>query len=396
MPRLRHDRITWLAYAQLGLWGFFLYGFGPVVPLLRDEQGTSAAVAGLHSTALAAGALAGGALFAPVARRFGRSPTIWLGLAGVAAGVSGLALLRPLPATLAIVVVIATGGMLVVSGVNVLLTTRHGPAAPAALAEANAACAGMGILAPLVIGYTVNAGWGWRPGLSVVVALIALVAVTTRTSRVRAPQIAVVEARRMPVPPPAGTRRLPRAYWIAWGLMAVTGSIEVCLSLWTADVLRVHAAMAPGAASAAVAAIVAGMFVGRIFGGRVALRFRPIPLLLAALGVSLVGFGLFWVASVGWLAVVGLVVLGLGNALHYPLAISLALAVAGDATDQAAGWSAYSMGVGFGIAPVALGWVADGVGTHLAFLLLPGFIALAALLAVRLGRALPTPASAAV
>ncbi|MEW2473808.1 MFS transporter [Micromonospora gifhornensis] len=394
MPRLLRDRITWLAYAQLGLWGFFLYGFGPVVPLLRDEQGTSAAVAGLHSTALAVGALAGGALFAPIARRFGRAPTIWFGLAGVAAGVSGLALLRPLPATLAVVMMIATAGTLIVSGVNVVLTTRHGSAAPAALAEANAACAGMGILAPLVIGLSVNAGWGWRPGMSIVVALIALIAVATLTRRVRVrgPRVAVVHPYRTPVP--AGTRRLPKAYWIAWVLMAVTGSIEVCLSLWTADVLRVHAGMAPGAASAAVAAIVAGMFVGRIFGGRVALRLRPVPLLLAALGVSLAGFALFWVASVGWLAVVGLVVLGLGNALHYPLAISLALAVAGDATDQAAGWSAYSMAVGFGIAPVALGWVADGVGAHLAFLLLPGFIAVAALLAVRLGRALPTPTPA--
>ena len=51
------------------------------------------------------------------------------------------------------------------------------------------------------------------------------------------------------------------------------------------------------------------------------------------------------------------------------------------------------MGVGFGVAPVALGWVADGVGPHLAFLLLPAFIAAAALLAARLGRALrPAPA----
>ncbi|TCB99811.1 MFS transporter [Micromonospora zingiberis] len=394
MPRLVHDRITWLAYAQLGLWGFFLYGFGPVVPLLRDEQGTTAAVAGLHSTALAAGALAGGALFAPVARQLGRRPTIWLGLAGVAAGVTGLALLRPLPATLTVVMVIATAGTLVVSGVNVVLTTRHGRAAPAALAEANAACAGMGILAPLVIGLSVNAGWGWRPGMAVVVALIALVAVATLTPGVRRPRATATPAPRTRVTVARGARRLPKAYWIAWVLMGVTGSIEVCLSLWTADVLRSHAGMAPGAASAAVAAIVCGMFVGRLFGGRVALRLRPVPLLLAALGVSLAGFTVFWVASAGWLAIVGLVVLGLGNALHYPLAISLALAVAGDATDQAAGWSAYSMGVGFGIAPVALGWVADGVGAHLAFLLLPGFIAVAALLAVRLGRALPAPAPA--
>ncbi|MGY4683563.1 MFS transporter [Micromonospora aurantiaca (nom. illeg.)] len=471
MPRLTRDRITWLTYAQLGLWGFFLYGFGPVVPLLRDEQGTSAAVAGLHSTGIAVGALAGGALFAPVARRLGRGPAIWLGLAGVAAGVTALGLLRPLPATLASVAVIATFGMMVVSGVSVVLTARHGPAAPAALTEANAACAGMGILAPLTIGATVDAGLGWRPLMAVEVGLITLVALAALTFRVRGPKTAPADAAAgMPVPVAVSTRvsavpalgvseavapapvvpapvvpasvvpapavpasvvpasgaveavatdssvrasavpasgepvssfgsgaagRLPRAYWIAWVLMSVTGSIEVCLSLWTADVLRTHAGLSAGGASAAVAAIVCGMFAGRLAGGRAALRWAPVPLLLGALTVSMAGFALFWGSTVGWLAVTGLVVLGLGNALHYPLAISIALAVAGPAADKAAGWSAYSMGVGFGIAPVALGWVADGVGPHPAFLLLPAFIAVAVLLTVRLGRALPAPVRAA-
>ncbi|MFG2009652.1 MFS transporter [Micromonospora sp. NPDC048868] len=412
MPQLTRDRLTWLTYAQLGLWGFFLYGFGPVVPLLRDEQGTSAAVASLHSTGIAVGALAGGALFAPLARRLGRGRAIWVGLAGVAAGVAALGVVRALPATITAVAVIATFGMLVISGVSVVLTDRHGAGAPAALTEANAACAGAGILAPLVIGASVDAGWGWRPAMAVEVGLIALVALAAVTFRVRLPQPAPAAA--APGFPALGSsasglpvsggvasgagvhgagRRLPVAYWIAWVLMAVTGSIEVCLSLWTADVLRSHAGMAAGGASAAVAAIVCGMFVGRLAGGRLALRYRPVPLLLAALGVSLAGFALFWIAPVGWLAVTGLVVLGLGNALHYPLAISIALAVAGPAADRAAGYASYSMGVGFGIAPVALGWVADGVGPHLAFLLLPAFIAAAALLAARLGRALrPAPA----
>ena len=403
MPRLTHDKITWLTYAQLGLWGFFLYGFGPIVPLLRDEQRTTAAVAGLHSTAVAVGAMLGGALFAPVARRLGRGPAIWLGLAGVAAGVAALGTLHPLPATLAAVGVIATFGMMVISGVNVVLTAHHGRAAPAALAEANAACAGMGILAPLVIGATVDGGLGWRPVMAVEVGLIALVALAALAFRVRLPHAAPAAAA---AADPVGVTataddntsrrsaradRLPRAYWIAWVLMSVTGSIEVCLSLWTADVLRSHAGLSAGGASAAVAAIVCGMFVGRLVGGRFALRWPPVPLLLAALTVSLVGFGLFWAAEVGWLAITGLVVLGLGNALHYPLAISIALAVAGPAADKAAGWSSYSMGVGFGIAPVALGWVADGVGPHRAFLLLPGFIAAAVLLTVRLGRALRAP-----
>ena len=72
MPRLVRDRVTWLIYAQLGLFGYFLYGFGPVVPLLRDEQGVSLRVASLHGTGIAIGALAGGALFPVLARRYGR------------------------------------------------------------------------------------------------------------------------------------------------------------------------------------------------------------------------------------------------------------------------------------------------------------------------------------
>jgi len=379
-----------LTYAQLGLWGFFLYGFGPVVPLLRDEQGTSAAVAGLHSTSLALGALIGGYLFPPLARRFDRGWVLWLSLAGIAVGVTALATLRPLPATLTAVVVVATFGTMVICGVNTVLADHHRSAAPAAISEANAACAGMGVLAPLVIGAAVGAGLGWRPALAVEVGLIALVALAAVAFRVRLPQATPADAAAE-----SGSGRLPRAYWLAWALMGITGSIEVCLSLWGADVLRTHAGLSRGAASAALAAIVGGMFLGRLVGGRVALRIAPVPLLLGALAVSLLGFTVFWVSPVGWIAVTGLMILGLGNAMHYPLGISIALAVAEGQADRAAGYSSYAMAVGFGIAPVILGWVADGVGPHLAFLLLPVFIGVSVLLALRLGRLLRTRVPAA-
>lgn len=410
MPRLVHDRITWLIYAQLGVWGYFLYGFGPVVPLLRDEQGTTAAVAGLHSTGIAVGSLLGGFLFPRVSRRYGRGTTIWFGSAGVAAGVLALSVLRPLPATLISVAVIAAFGMLVVSGVNAALASLYGPAAPAALSEANAACAGLGVLAPLVVGVAVRAGMGWRPAIAVEVGLIALVALVAAAFRVRLPHAAATDAAdgaraqsrlrlgrswtfrvrtRLWSPDNrtiASGGRLPRAYWIAWILMSATGSIEVCLSLWAGLELREHAGMSPGAASAALSAIVTGMFLGRLAGGRIALRIAPIPLLLSALLMSLAGFAVFWTANSAGPAVAGLLVLGLGNASHYPLSISIALNVAGDQADRAAGYASYSMGVGFGLAPVALGRVADEVGSHLAFLLLPAFILGSALLALWLRR----------
>ncbi|MEV4630949.1 MFS transporter [Micromonospora sp. NPDC049523] len=386
MPRLLHDRITWLTYAQLGVWGFFLYGFGPVVPLLRDEQGTTAAVAGLHSTALAVGALLGGFLFPSLSAKIGRGWTNWLGLAGIVAAVVMLCLLDTLPTTLAAATVAATFGFMLVNGVNTILADHHGPNSPAAISEANAVCAGMGIVAPIVIGLTVGAGHGWRPAIAIEVGLIALVAASAFVFRVRLPP-------GTPATAAAGTRpgRLPRTYWIAWLLLGVTGSIEVCLSLWAADVLRGHAGMSAGAASAALAAIVAGMCLGRLAGGRIALRVAPVPFLLAALAVSLVGFGIFWAAPIGWLAVTGLVVVGLGNAMHYPLGISMALAAAPGQRDRAAAYSSYSVAIGFGVAPVVLGRVADSFGPHPAFLLLPLFIVIAALLALRLARALRLP-----
>ena len=47
---LRRDGATWLLYAQLSTFAYFLYGFAPSVTLLRDDEHTSDAVAGLHGT----------------------------------------------------------------------------------------------------------------------------------------------------------------------------------------------------------------------------------------------------------------------------------------------------------------------------------------------------------
>ena len=53
-PEFLRTRLTWLTYAQLAVFGYFLYGFGPSVPLQRDDLHVSSAIGGLHGTALAA------------------------------------------------------------------------------------------------------------------------------------------------------------------------------------------------------------------------------------------------------------------------------------------------------------------------------------------------------
>jgi predicted MFS family arabinose efflux permease len=375
------DRFTWLAYGQIAAFGYFFYGFGPVVPLLRAEQHTSRGVAGLHGTAFAAGGLLCAWLTPVLVRRFGRQVALWTGLAGLSLAVGGFWVLRSLWGTLPLAVIASAFGTIVVIVVLAALADHHGTAGAATLSEANAVAAGIGLLAPLAMGVMIQAGWGWRPGLSVEVGLVALLAVVTLALRVRTPEA-------LPVPESTIAGRLPRAYWIAWCCLLCTGSVEVCLNLWVADVVRVHSHASVGTATAALSAVVGGMCVGRFVGSRLLLRWPPAPTLLGAVAVSAAGFALFWLAPVPWLAMVGLVVLGLGNAIHFPAGVTLAVAHSGGQSDLAVSRTAYASSVAFGLAPFALGLIADRVGPHSAFLLVPLFLGGAATAAWRLrGRA---------
>jgi MFS family permease len=108
--------------------------------------------------------------------------------------------------------------------------------------------------------------------------------------------------------------------------------------------------------------------------------------LLAALAVAAVGFAIFWLAAVPWLALAGLVVCGLGISMHYPLGMALAVTHSGGQPDLAAARTSYALGLAFGVAPFALGAVADTAGPHRAFLILPVFLGLSATVIAVLSR----------
>lgn len=374
--------MSWLLYAQLGVFGYFLYGFGPVVPLLRQQLEISRTVAGLYGVALAVGAVIGGTLFPYLIRRLGTGRTLWTGLAGLSAGVALLCLLPSVAGTLAATVVAMTFGIIMVSGISIGLTAHHGPASAAAISESNALAAGMGLLAPLLIGAAVNAGIGWQPGLAVAIALACLLAVTAFLRGVRVPAAT-------PVATPERRGRPPGRYWLAWACLFATGSAEVCLSLWASEQLHEQTGLGRGPAAAAMSAVLVGMVVGRVAGGRLTLWLGTVPLLLGALGVSAAGFAVFWAATAPWLAVTGLIVCGLGVSLHFPLALALTIQAAGGRPELAMSWNAYGMALGFGVVPFLLGAVADRVGISGAFLLVPACLAVAAAVVWLLRRVSP-------
>ncbi|WP_432835061.1 MFS transporter [Dactylosporangium sp. CA-092794] len=387
MPKLVRDRLTWVMYVELALWVYFLYGFGPVAPLLRDELHVSRALVSLHGTAFAVGGVAGGLIIPALTPRLGRNRLIWLGLALICAGAVGMYAAHHLALTLTCAVLASLGSAFEVNAINAALTEHHGSAAPAAISEANAVAAGAGLIAPLIVGATYAAGLGWRLGLVLVVGPVLLTWWYVRVKAVRPPEPEAFGR------PRRADRPLPPTFALALTSLFATGSIETCLTLWGGDVLRDHAHVSAGVATAAVSALIGGMVAGRLAGGRLLLLFRPTRMLLAALAVTVAGFALFWWTTVPWLAMAGLCVCGLGMGLHYPLGIGLALAHSDGQPDLAAARASFAVGISFAAAPFALGALADRIGPHPAFLLVPLFAVVSALAIFRLDRlTLPAPA----
>jgi predicted MFS family arabinose efflux permease len=363
------DRRTWLTYSQLGVYGWFLYGFGPALTLLRDEQGFSRTVAGLHGTALAVGALLSALIVAPMTARFGRVRLIWSGLVLMCLGIVVLCTFTVLPATLGGALLCAFGGSFVVTCTTTVLAAVHHSAAPAAITEANAVAAGVGAIAPMAVAVALTLG-SWRAALLVLLPVVAVLALTER----RTPQPAESGATRVR----GRSAALGRRFWVSWVVVTAGIGVEFCLTLWSADMLHQRTGLSPAGSSAAVTALVAGMCVGRTAGGRLALRFTLDTLLYAGIALNVAGFALFWATTAPATAVTGLFACGVGLSLYYPLGMARAIAASEGRPDQASARVGLGAALASGAGPFLLGALADATSIHLAMLLVPALLVVAA------------------
>src|SRR5690625_5855154 len=76
---------------------------------------------------------------------------------------------------LPILTVIGIGGNLIINVAQPALSVHHGLHGPAAVTEANAGSAIVGIFGPLAVGGAVSLGWGWKPAI-LVTAVLGLIA----------------------------------------------------------------------------------------------------------------------------------------------------------------------------------------------------------------------------
>lgn len=370
--RIHRDQLTTALYAVPAMWGWVLYSLSPSIPLLRAEQGTSRAVAGLHGTASALGAVTAAALTVAVMRRIGRRGSLVAGSVVTTVGVVLLTLAPSVWFTVPATFVLGMGGNLAYNAVSPVLSAHHREAGPAAISEANGVAALIGIVAPLAVGASVALGLTWRGAvlLSVPVALVAIRLV------LRAPDAPALH----PDPRRAGAAdgRLPRRFWVALVVVTCAVAVEFCLIYWAGDLLRQSTGVSAGTAAALLSVVLAGMAIGRLCAAPLTARLGVERLLLGSIGVAAVGWLLLWSATSLPLAVLGLLVVGLGVALQFPLALARLLRISDGRTDEAAGWATFGAGVASGAAPFALGAVSDAVGPHSGFLLVPAVLVVAA------------------
>lgn len=373
-PAFRRDRLTLLLYVCLGAFGAVQTLPGAVTPALRAELGYSYTTAGLHLTVYAVGAVVAGVLGPALDRRAGRHRLLLLGLVGSATGAAGLALGRVLPATLLAAAVLGALATLIVLTVQSALSDAHGVHRPVAFSESNVVAAVGATAGPLVVGLAAGLLGSWRWGVLGLVVTTLAVALLVRPAALPPGLVDAASAPRGP---------LPRGVRAGIALVFCAVVLEWCVAYWGATYLRDVVGLARSTAVAGMACFFGAMLVGRTAGGVLARRVAPDRIVAVALGVLGAGLALQAAGTSAAVALVGLVVLGLGVSVLFPLGLSLAVAGAPARAPLISGRCITAGAVAILLGPLVVGRLADAVGLRPALLVLPAvLVAAAAALAV--------------
>jgi fucose permease len=367
---LQRDRATLLAYTGLGLLGFVLNGFGPVLPNLQEKLDLTRSEVARYPTLYAVGWLLMSAAGHRVVKRIGRDLSLRLSATGLgmAAGLMGLALSR-LTVGVAAVVMGATGALMMIV-VQAFLSDHHGSSAVAAISEANAVSSLAAIAGPVAVASGIAVGLGWAAGFAgpalVVGALLGLGLVASLPGSVGA-----AAANASPQEEPT---EIP---WVgSWFGIVLVVALEFAFVFWATDYMDSVAGLPAALAAALTAMFFVGMAAARALGVVLLRLLDPRRrALLGGLAVAALGFAVFWaapfVAGTPLWSAAGLLIAGAGVAYLFPLSFLGLVGILVGGTDKASARASLASGVAIGVAPLLLGIAADAMGLTTALLLIP-------------------------
>ncbi len=364
------DRFTWLAYFMLAYYAFTQAALGPLMPFLRTELNLSYTVTGFHLSAFALGMVLAGLTADRLAQSWGRRVIFWGGGLGMALGAIGLILSHHAILTIASIFGMGFLGTLFLVLIPTTLSDRHGERRVIALTESNFGASISASLAPLVVGGFERAGLSWRGALFLAMAVLAFLMLYFYRESLPSPRQTAHRSQRL-------GRTLPLVFWAYWVIICLSVSIEWCFIFWGADFLEKVVGLSRVNAATMMIVFFGAMVLGRFAGSRLSRRLSSATLLQLAIGITVVGFPIFWLARMAPLNLVGLFIAGLGVANLFPLTLSAALSVIPEQADTASARITLAGGLAILIAPLILGWVADQFNIQNAY----GLVALLAVVA---------------
>ena len=358
----------WLLALQVATVNFFTGGFGPSQALLRQDQGTSLGVAGLHGTAMGVAAIFAGGVNSKMVHRFGRSNTTWLGLAIFSLGIVFFVFAPPVQMTLFATLIAGFGISVVINNVNTAGSHAFAEQSHTAVAQINAVAIAGFVTGNFIIGSTANiARDQWRLGLLITIPFILALFIKGRKFEPDSH-----------TPDEDGPQRgrLSRGFWLSWTGFFISISAEFATTFWSASLISDRTDASPAISTLAVIAFGTGVGLGRWYAGRLLKRFHADEQLKIALLLQFVAFGLFWSSHILAFCLITLFFVGLGISVQVPLFTLRMVAFSEGRPDLAMGKSSIAAGIAIASSPLLLGILGDNFGISRAYIMVPVLIAL--------------------
>jgi predicted MFS family arabinose efflux permease len=371
----KRDKVFWLAALQTGAFGIFMGGFGPALPLLQEAQGTSAAIAGLHGTALGVASIIAGAFNAHIVHRYGRMTTVWLGLITFNIGALGFVLFPRAWQTILAIFIAGIGLSVTVNNTFMKLSIHFADHSARATSQANGVNSAFVLLGNFIIGVIASSSFSWKLGLLLCIPFtIVLYLLLGRQEEYEY------------IPEESGRQKgsLSLKYWVSWVGMTFCIAAEFAIAFWAAALLRERTDMSAPLATTLVLAFPLGMMIGRWFGTYLLPSLdidQRLKLIVAIQGLS---FLVFWASDIALVSFIALFFVGFGTSMQFALSTLRLLRFGANKPDLAIGKASWGAGIAIALSPFFLGFLADKFGIVNAFLMVPAIVICAFVIVVLL------------
>ena len=357
----------WLLALQVATVNFFTGGFGPSQALLREDQGTSLGIAGLHGTAMGVAAIIAGGFNSKLVHRFGRSNTTWIGLTIFSLGIVCFVFSPPVQLTLLATLIAGFGISVVINNVNTAGSHAFAERSHTAVAQINAVAIAGFVTGNFVIGTTANiVREQWRLGLLITLPFILALFIMGRKFEPDSH-----------IPDEDGPQRgkLSKGFWLSFFGFFLSICGEFATSFWSASLISDRTDASAAISTLAVIAFGTGVGTGRWYAGRLLKRFHADEQLKLALCLQFIAFGLFWSSHNLTLCLITLFLVGLGISVQFPLFTLRMVAFSEGRPDLAIGKSSIAAGIAIASSPLLLGILGDKFGISRAYIMVPVLIA---------------------